>query len=103
MTIQVTYLHPQGRDAVGVLPYWLDAADPRPAAEQFNTAYTHGGGWRSFDGFVLRADNTIKYPGDPPYKPMARMQLRDETIFVYPHAWVAVVQPDRSFQICRMD
>lgn len=53
-------------DVVGYLPQFMDENDPRPAKEQIHDAYTHGGGWNPFKGFKLRADDSIKYPGDPP-------------------------------------
>jgi hypothetical protein len=31
------------------------------------------------------------------------MELRDELILIYEHSWVAIIQPDRTFETCRMD
>jgi hypothetical protein len=45
----------------------------------------------------------LHYPGDPPFKPIAMMVLRDETILIYDYSIVAIVQPDGSFEACRMD
>jgi len=88
---------------LGLLPGMLDPADPRPAREQFDANYQHGGGWDPFKGFTLRADNSLSYPGDPPTKPLAMTTLRDELIVFYQYSWVAIIQPDRSFECCRMD
>jgi hypothetical protein len=97
-------LHPQMRpDMLGLLIDWLDDDDPRPAREQFNSHYGHGGGWRPFSGFKLTPSNTLTYPEDPPLVPLARAFLREEMVLFYQHAWVAIVQPDRSFEACRMD
>ena len=83
---------------------FLDDEDPRPAAEQFSDRYSFGGGWRDFDGFLLDPDKlTLKYPGDPAYKPLAMMRLREETILIYHHAWVCIVQPDGKYSVSRMD
>lgn len=90
-------------DHLGLIPGMLDENDPAPAREQLDAAYQHGGGWRPFPGFKLRSDNSIKYPGDPPYPPLAVSALRDELIIIYEHGWVAIIQPDRSFEVCRMD
>lgn len=87
---------------LGYLPYFLSEADPRSAREQLNANYKFGG-WRPFPGFELGADNSLNYPGDPPEFPLAQAKLRDELIVLYPHDWVAVIQPDRSFEVCRMD
>jgi hypothetical protein len=91
-------------EALGFIPEFLNDLDPRPAREQFNESYAHGGGWRKFDGFEMDPkDHGITYPGDPTYMPLASLTLRDETIFIYPHAWVAIVQPDGTYEIARMD
>ena len=91
-------------DYVGFIPMMLSETDPRPAKEQFDENYAHGGGWRPFEGFKYDAENhKIKYPGDPPFYPYASAKLRDETIFVYPYSWVLILQPDGSHEIARMD
>ena len=61
---------------IGPLPSFLDPADPRPAREQFDANYQHGGGWRPIKGFTCdwKKDGTIHYPGDPPLKPIAGMR-----------------------------
>jgi hypothetical protein len=102
--IPVRMRHPRATwDHIGMIPYWLSADDPRPAAEQLDGNYGHGGGWRPFEGFRLLDDDSLKYPGDPPLRPIAEMKLRRELILIYQHAWVAIIQPDRTFEACRMD
>ncbi len=87
---------------LGLIPHFLDEDDPRPAKEQFNERYVFGG-WQPFEGFTLRKDNSLMYPGDPPTRPLAQTKLRDELVVFYDHQWVAIIQPDRSFEVCRMD
>lgn len=65
--------------------------------------YQHGGGWRPLKGFILEADDSLKYPGDPWMYPLAKAQLRDEIILFYPYSWVAIIQLSRSFEVSRMD
>jgi hypothetical protein len=101
--IQIFLVDGTKPEQLGMLPYMLSANDPRSAREQFGAGYLHGGGWRPFEGFKLLDGGRIKYPGDPTLKPIAMMQLRNETIFFYDGAWVAIVQPDGSFEIARMD
>ncbi len=88
---------------LGLIPFMLDPDDPRPAREQFNQEYQHGGGWRPFKGFILLEDNSLKYPDDPPLHPIAEIRLRQEQILIYEFGWVAIIQLDRSFEVCRMD
>lgn len=96
-------LHPRmTMDMLGFLPSFLSDNDPEPAAKQFDRNYPFGG-WDPFKGFTLQKDNSLTYPGDPPMKPLAYTKLRDELVVFYPHAWVAIIQPDRSFEVCRMD
>ena len=97
-------IHPKANiDMLGFIPLMLDEADPHPAREQLNEAYSHGGGWRPFQGFKLLPSGEIQYPEDPPLKLLAEGKLRDETIRFYDCAWVMILQPDGSFEICRMD
>jgi hypothetical protein len=95
-------LHPAARPIhLGYIPGLLNANDPAPAREQFNRNYI--GGWRPFHGFRLRNDNWLISTVDPPVMPIASTKLRDELIILYVHGWVAIIQPDRSFEVCRMD
>jgi hypothetical protein len=89
--------------ALGYLPAWLDTDDPAPAREQFDRHYGRYGGWQPLPGWKLLANNTMLYPGDPPYRPRAMTKLRDELIVYYQSSWVAIIQKDRSFEMCRMD
>lgn len=99
-----TFHHPRMTyDHLGLLPAMLSTHDPRPAREQLHSGYAHGGGWSPFHGSTLTEDNSLAYPGDPALPARASAKLRDETIVFYDHAWVAVIQPDRSFEVCRMD
>lgn len=84
------------------LPTFLDGADPRPAAEQYNESYAHGGGWQPFESF-RQTSHGLEYPGDPTMLLIAETHLRDETIRLYDCAWVTITQPDGSFEACRMD
>lgn len=89
---------------LGLIPTFLSESDPRPAAEQFHTNYSHGGGWDPFEGFKFNPKTlTIAYPGDPPIKPAAECTFRAERIIVYPSAWVLILQPDGKYEIARMD
>lgn len=104
MTVAVKALHPRvTADHVGMIPNWLFENNPQSASVQLHNAYGHGGGWRPFIGFQLEDDNSLTFPGDPALKPIAEMHLRDELIFIYEYAWVAIIQPDRSYEVCRMD
>ena len=90
-------------DMLGLIPHFLDAGDARPAHEQLDANYQHGGGWRPMPGFKLGHQMTLRYPGDPALQPLAVMRLRQEEIYMYPHGFVAIVQPDGSFEAARMD
>lgn len=90
-------------EAAGMIPLWLSESDPRPAAEQLNEHYAHGGGWVPFDGFDLIDGSALRYPDDPDHMPLAMGKLRDEKIMVYHFGWVAILQKDGSFEVARMD
>jgi hypothetical protein len=75
-----------------------------PAKVQFDAQYQHGGGWHPMPGWKLNDDDSLKYFRDAhTYQPLAEMILGQERIIVYECSWVAIVQPDRSFEVCRMD
>lgn len=96
-------LHPDMTAAhLGYLPDFIRASDPRSAREQFDANYPHGG-WRPLNGFKLTGNNSLRYPGDPTLHPLARAMLRDELIVLYPADFVAIIQPDRSFSVARLD
>jgi len=89
---------------LGFIPTFLSLNDPRPAKEQFDDNYQHGGGWRPIKGYtILNPDGYLLYPGDPVLKPIAEIVFRDETIRIYDYAIVCIVQPDGSFEVSRMD
>ncbi len=97
-----TMKHPQANfDMLGFIPSFLDEEDLRPAREQIDEAYCSG--WRPFKGFRMLPNSDLAYPGDPPTRLLAKTKLRDETIRFYDCAWVAIVQPDGSFEVCRLD
>jgi predicted metal-dependent phosphoesterase TrpH len=92
----------------GHLPEIITDRDPAPVAEQIEKRYAHGGGFMPFNGFDLSFTDVpgkafLQYPGDPPYKELARIKIRDETVILFPHSWVCIVQLDGSFAVTRMD
>lgn len=89
-------------EMLGYIPMFLSANDPRPAREQFDKNYVHGG-WQPFHGFTMRADGALCYPGDPPLPPLAETTLRDETIRFHDCAWVVILQADGSWEVARLD
>jgi hypothetical protein len=105
MIVSWTLLHP--RADLGYLDTMLWDTDPRPAAEQFNERYAYGGGWEPMKGWTLFEATggapIIQYPDDPVLAPVAMCELRDERIYLYPGAWVAIVAADGTYQIARMD
>lgn len=86
------------------LPRFLRDDDKRPAAEQFNERYEFGG-WSPFgEGkWKLLEDNSLQYPEDPLLEPLAQCRLGKELIVLYPGDFVAIIQPDRSFEVARLD
>lgn len=92
-------------DLVGLTPAFLNETSDDDAVTQLNRHYAHGGGWHDFEGFSFKDGDEpqLLYPGDPPMEAVAMWKLRDERIILFDHAWVAVVQPDNSFRVARMD
>lgn len=90
-------------DHFGLIPTFLRDGDTRPAREQFAERYAFGGGWNPNPRFLMLSGYRLKFPGDPPLRPAAALILRQERIVLYPHSIVAIIQPDGSFEACRMD
>lgn len=102
--INFELLHPRMTyEMLGMLPEFLSEHNPAPAKEQLDHNYKHGGGWKPFNGFKLCNNNSLIYPGDPPLKPLAQAKLHNELVVFYDCSWVAIIQLDRSFEVCRMD
>jgi hypothetical protein len=89
---------------LGLIPYFFYEEDRRPAAEQLNERYSHGGGWSPMSGWKVGPVGEILYTGESPLHPIAIATLHDsEIIRFYPHAWVTITQVDGSFEISRID
>lgn len=91
----------------GLLPLIISDRDPRPVKDQIEDRYAHGGGYRPLNGFKLKRPATsvlyLHYPGDPPFYEVARTQVRDELVVLFDSSFVAIIQPDGSFAVTRMD
>lgn len=96
--------HPQATiEMLGFLPEFLSDEDPRPAREQIDANYSHGGGWVPFKGFEMLPNGNLKYPEDPEVELIAETRLRDETIRFYNYAWLVIIQLDGSWEVARID
>lgn len=97
-------------EMLGMLPMILSEHDRRPAAVQIEERYQHGGGyaphgkgkWRLSDQDTL-LDAQLYYPGDRPLREIARLRLETETVFVFEHAFVAILGDDEELNVTRMD
>jgi hypothetical protein len=98
-------LHPQATyDMLGFLPKFMSEFNPEPAKTQLDNCYRHGGGWKPFMGFRLSKDRlSLVYPGDPPMRAVGKTKLHEEEIILFEASWVAIVQPDGSYEVARMD
>lgn len=95
--------HPED---LGFLWDILDSSDKRPVKEQLEDRYRHGGGWSPFGQGQWKLDRmtmTLRYPGDPPMKPLAMTAVGPEHVFFYPHAMLLVLQPNGDFDVTRVD
>jgi len=88
---------------LGFLPGFLDEDDKRSAREQFNERYVSGWMPTLGDKFKALSNYRLKYPGDPVLIPLAMTKLRDEVIVLYESEFVAIFQPDGTFEVARMD
>lgn len=91
-------------ERLGFIPSFLSDNDKRSAKEQIDANYSHGGGWRPLSGWKMNPKTKeIKYPGDPSLRPIAKTKIHRDEVLFYDHAWVAIVSPDGSYEIARLD
>lgn len=94
-------------ETLGDLPNIFLSDDPRPAKQQANERYRHGGGWQQQQGWKFnKVTKQISYPGDAPlsWLAMTALPLSHEIVALYPHDYVIIVRDgDGSFEVARMD
>jgi hypothetical protein len=93
-----------GARGLGFLPGILLDEDKRPIKAQLEDRYRHGGGWRPIPGITMLPNKTLRFPGDPPFRPSAVSRINDEVAVFYEQAsLLAVIQPDKSYEVVRVD
>jgi hypothetical protein len=91
-------------EGLGFLPDILLNEDKRSVKEQLEDRYRHGGGWRPIPGITMLPNKTLRFPGDPPFKPCAITKIGDEVVVFYAQSsLLAVIQPDKSYEVVRVD
>lgn len=90
-------------EVVGDIKYFASQELDVPLRDQFNAAYSFGGGWNPFEGFEMLEDKSLKYPEDPPLRPLAVASFRNQKVYAYSYGWVAIVEEDGTFEVSRMD
>lgn len=91
-------------DDLGLIPSFFLDSDPRPAREQLNERYAHGGGWHPMTGFTLDSNKlTLNYPEDPPLRMLAMANLHHEKIMLFEYSWMVIQQKDGSYEVGRVD
>jgi len=89
--------------ACGLIPHFLDGADPRDPMAQFSERYQFGAHW---DDGPARIDDRgfHTYPEDDDLPPYVVGELREFKIYIMPHALVSVVNTKTGAQAhTRMD
>lgn len=96
-------------EEAGFLPEILLTSDPRPVSEQLNDRYAHGGGYQVSGSPIAWALDrsaefaTLTYPRDPPMLELSRATINNELCILFDSSFMAIVQPDSSFAVVRVD
>jgi len=97
-------------EMLGMLPMIISEYDGRPAAEQIEERYAHGGGYSPYGKgkWALSGESTLlearlEYQGDRPLREIARIRLKTETVIVFEYAFVAILGDDEELNVTRMD
>ena len=102
--MRVTFNPPE---PAGLLNAMLFTEDERPAAEQLDERYAHGGGWHPSAKATVeqRPDGEYQmlYPEDPPMREVARAALRDEFLVLFEAEFLGIMKPDGSWEVSRVD
>lgn len=105
MPLNWKFHHPlMSLEHLGFIPFWISEENPKGIADQIDDGYRFGGfKAHPIKNFKVEREFCLKYPGDPLLKPLATLELRDETFVFYDHAICAVFQKDGSFVAARID
>jgi hypothetical protein len=100
--------HGLNYDSLGHIPSFLHIDDERPAKEQIDANYQHGGGWReaNTDGhwkLIPERKQLQGHPDDEPYNLIASCWVGDDQVHLYDSAWCAIVHADGSMSVARLD
>ena len=100
----------------GLLPAIFLQSDPRPAAEQLNDRYAHGGGfmptpdgaaWTYLSGepaaLTWRDLDDQDYVEDFAEVSRAQLPLTGETLILFDAAMLVIAKQDGSYQLTRVD
>lgn len=82
--------------ACGFIPSFFDFDDDRPCVVQLRERYMFG--CSPLFGVTIQEDGTWQYPDDPDLPPLmsADFPANNERVYIYQHAFVAVVKTDGS-------
>lgn len=104
-----TFSNGAGPNQLGFIVLWFDPRSEKSAQEQANDGYLQTGGCpflptkASFTLVEEDGEYRLEHPEDPPMRELARTKIRDETIVLFDYAWMAIIQPDGSHVISRVD
>ena len=80
---------------------FLNKTDPRPAREQFKERYP--GGWVPEPEMTFnRKRLLLTYADAAPMRPLSLMSFHDETVLLYPHWWVLILQRNGKWEAASM-
>lgn len=100
-------VHPRADiDMLGYVPLFITRTSDVPLKKQFDAEYVSG--WKTSASKWVRDTerNTLQgHPEDPPFPMIARYQHKPtgELLEFYTSCFTAIVQPDGTFEVARLD
>jgi len=90
-------------DACGLIPGWVgnEAFSDQDMKTALDKQY--GYGLHEMTGSTITEEGVHSYPEDPDMYPLIKMERKDETLFMYESAIVAIRQADGTMFVTRMD
>jgi len=90
-------------DMLGMLPQWLDndQYEDKTAKEALDAQYCCG--LYNSSEVVVSEEGLYMFPGDPTLYPIVKIKRKDETIYIYEYALVAIIDSNGNSFATRID
>lgn len=108
--IEFKALHSKySQEMAGYIPFYFNEDDPRDTLEQLSEGYASTAGAPPSEFFnkkrvhKMEADGSLKYPGDPVQRPIAKFLFREDVLYQYDCEMSSLVLANGAWFVWRLD